>query len=332
MFRMNVPNLNGFAMGDLPFISVMIITYNQADLIEETVNSVLAEPRYPNLEIVIADDCSTDHTRAVLERIRAAHPDIVRLVLNEKNLGITGNSNAAFFATRGELVAVMGGDDLFLPEKLQAQAAQFVADPKLVLSYHPVEIFEHGSGKVLAVTDQKAQLEKRSAYDIIEKGGIPGASSMVVRRSACPDYGFDPHLPVVSDWKFAIDVAFNGRVEMLDGIYGRYRKTGTGASERTFQLLDESLRTLELVLKEHPGDPRLQLACNKGAARYIAGEVYRSIVNKPERALPLANRMIGHHKSLLYCAVWLAAFLTTRLPFFRKTVMHLGKAITSYFK
>ncbi|MFE0013698.1 glycosyltransferase family 2 protein [Mesorhizobium sp. NPDC059054] len=317
---------------NLPRVSVMVITYNQADLIEETIASILAEPRYPNLEIVIADDCSTDNSRDVLAALRAKYPNIIKLVLNENNLGITGNSNAAFFETTGDFVAIMGGDDLFLQGKIQAQVAQFLADEKLVLSYHPVEIFEHATGRILAITDQKKRLTKRSVYDVIDKGGIAGASSMMVRRSACPSYGFDERLPVVSDWKFAIDVAFNGRVEKLDGVYGKYRKSGTGASERTYQLLDESLMALSFAQQEHPNDIRLKRACDKGAARYIAGEVYRSLANHPERTTTLADRMLSHRKSPFYVLVWFVARIAARFPFLRNIVTRAAGRTTHFFK
>lgn len=317
---------------NLPRVSVMVITYNQSDLIEETIASILAEPRYPNLEIVIADDCSTDNSRNVLATLRAKYPDIIKLVLNEKNLGITGNSNAAFFGTTGDLIAVMGGDDLFLPGKIQAQVSQFLADKELALSYHPVEIFEHTTGQTLAITDQKKHLTKRSVYDVIDKGGIAGASSMMARRTACPSYGFDERLPVVSDWKFAIDVAFNGRVEKLEGVYGKYRKSGTGASDRTYQLLDESLMVLKLTQLEHPNDEKLKRACDKGAARYIAGEVYRSLVAHPERTAALANRMLSYRKSPFYISVWLVARTAARFSFLRNIVTRVAGRATRFFK
>lgn len=317
---------------DMPRVSVAVITYNQADIITQTIDSILSEPRYPNLEIVIADDMSTDNNRDVIKDLQNRYPEIIKLVLNTENLGITGNSNAAFMGCTGELVAVMGGDDQFLPGKITAQAQEFIDDPDLSLSYHAVEIFDEVTGDILAVTDQAASLVKHSVYDIISQGGIAGASSMMARRSACPDYGFDERLPVVSDWKFAIDVAYGGKVKKLDGVYGRYRKSGRGASERTYALLDESLRALELIQEQYPDDKRLKDACNKGAARYISGEVYRSILNAPDRALPLANRVLSHQKTPLYLAVWVAAFAATRLPFLRHAVKVSGAVLTRFLK
>jgi glycosyltransferase involved in cell wall biosynthesis len=316
----------------LPLVSVMVITYNQKYIINETIESILAEPRYPNLEIVIADDCSTDGSQDSLLQLQQKYPSIIKLVLNKENLGITGNSNAAFFATTGTFVAILGGDDIFLPGKINAQIKLFLNDPNVSISYHAIEIFDDRTGEVLAVTDQKRRLLKKDVYDIVAKCGIAGASSIMVRRSACPEYGFDERLPVVSDWKFSIDVAFKGRVAFLDGIYGRYRKTGSGASERTFQLLDESLLALELAQAEHPDDQKLKVACQKGSSRYIAGEVYRALNHYPERAIALANRMVSHHKSPLTLSIWIATWVAVKVTFIRKFIIGFGKFISKFFK
>ena len=305
-------------------VSVAVITYNQEDIIVDTIESILTAPRYENLEIVVADDCSTDNTRDVLLKLHSAYPDIIKLVFNEKNLGITGNSNAAFFGTTGDLVAIMGGDDLFLPGKIAAQVAEFERDPTLALSYHAVEIFEESTGKTLAITDQNPSLEKKDVYDIISKCGIAGASSIMVRRSACPAYGFDMRLPTVSDWKFSIDVAYGRKVKKLNGVYGKYRKSGSGASERTYELLDESLRALELIQDEYPGDRQLKIACDKGSARYIAGEAYRSIFSYPERSELLARRAFSFRKTPFYGSVWLVAALTAKIPPLRALVGYIG--------
>jgi glycosyltransferase involved in cell wall biosynthesis len=256
----------------------MIVTYNQVHLIGETLESVVSQG-YENLEIVVADDASTDGTQAIIAQYQKAYPDVVKPVLNPVNLGITGNSNAAFMACTGELIAVLGGDDIFLPGKLAAQVKDF-ADPEVVMSYHPVEVFLHQTGEVLFTTNTTEKERVKDVHDVIAKCGIPGASSLMVRRSACPDYGFDTRFPVVSDWMFCIEVALKGKIRELPGVYGKYRKHGLGASERTFELLDESLRTLDIISSRYPHDPKIQAACRAGGNRYLLGELYRQIIKR----------------------------------------------------
>jgi len=163
----------------------MVVTYNQAHFIRETLDSILSQD-YPHLEIVIADDASTDDTPRILEEYAARHPGRVKPILNQTNLGITGNCNVALSGCTGDLIAVMGGDDLFLPGKLSKQVAAFRDNPDAALCYHPVDIFESKSNKTIFVTDQHAREDIRSYQDIILKGGIAGASSVMIRPEAIP--------------------------------------------------------------------------------------------------------------------------------------------------
>lgn len=258
-----------------PKVSVMIVTYNQEDLIGETIDSVLNQD-YPNLEIVVADDASTDNTPKIIKQYYDKYPDIIVPVLNQNNLGITGNSNASFFACKGEFIALLGGDDLFLPGKISKQVKAF-DDPEVVLSYHPVDVFLHQTNETLFLTNQTVKEQINDVYDIISKGGVPGASSIMVRASACPEHGFDPAFPVVSDWIFSIETAYKGKVKEIPELLGRYRKHGRGASERTFELLDESLLTLSTIQQHYPNDERLAEACSEGRYRYLCGELFRQL-------------------------------------------------------
>lgn len=295
-----------------PKVSVMIITYNQRHLIAETIESVLSQD-YENLEIVVADDASTDGTQEVILDFQRKYPDTVVPVLNEKNLGITGNSNAAFFACTGDLIAVLGGDDLFLPGKIKAQVEQF-KDPQVVLSYHPVDIFNHADGKVLFRTNTTEKEKINNVEDLIAKGGIPGASSVMVRRSACPQHGFDPLFPVVSDWIFYIEVALQGEIQELPGVYGKYRKHGLGASDRTFELLEESLLTVDLISQRYSGNESIQRACEKGGYRYLLGELFRQVVKKNRANVEALYPMFMKYSSGTKRSVTRVAFFLLRNP------------------
>lgn len=305
-----------------PKVSVMVVTYNQEDLISDTIESVLAQD-YTDFEIVVSDDASTDGTANVIRDYEARFPGVVRGVYNKTNLGITGNSNTAFFACKGELIALLGGDDLFLPGKLSTQVTLF-EDPEVMISYHGVDVFIHQTGEVIFTTNTSLKEEITDVYDLIAKGGIPGASSIMVRRSACPDHGFHPDFPVVTDWIFSIEVALKGRVKELHGVYGKYRKHGLGASERTFELLDESLKTLSVIAAAHPKNKRLQEVCMKGGYRYLLGELYRQVVKgNAEKIVALKKYFIDYSKGFRRVLTLAALDLLSRkwvLPIVSKTL------------
>jgi len=271
-----------------PKISVIVPCYNQVNFIREALDSILSQD-HSDFEVVVSDDGSTDGTQDVVREYAAAHPGKLVAILHPRNQGITINSNAALSAARGELISLMAGDDVLLPGKLSAQSAVFDRNTRVVLSYHPVEIFDSDTGRILYVTNQRPHEEIRGVEDIILKSGIPGAASVMVRRSAIPPGGFDERIPSVCDWLFFIEVGLQGEVFKVDRVLGRYRKHSSGATAKIGDLLDETLRVLDLALLKHPGAPRLAEICRRGKARYLAGEAFRRMNGDAPRARELAQ-------------------------------------------
>jgi len=98
--------------------SIVMICYNQKEYIRTALDSVLCEKVKP-YEIVIADDCSTDGTRIILEEYRTKYPEIIKLVLNEKNLGLFANFNNVAPKATGDVISILSGDDWYKPGLLE---------------------------------------------------------------------------------------------------------------------------------------------------------------------------------------------------------------------
>jgi glycosyltransferase involved in cell wall biosynthesis len=104
-----------------PLISVVMATYNGAEYLSEQLDSLLAQT-YPNMEIVICDDASTDGTSLLLASYAAIHSNI-RVYHNKENLGYIRNFERAITLSSGSLVALCDQDDYWFPEKLAVQYA-----------------------------------------------------------------------------------------------------------------------------------------------------------------------------------------------------------------
>ena len=73
-------------------VSVHLLVYNAERFIEEALDSILSQD-YPNFEVIIGDDASTDGTVEILKRYHAQYPDRIKLLLNSVNMGVTNNCN-----------------------------------------------------------------------------------------------------------------------------------------------------------------------------------------------------------------------------------------------
>ncbi len=100
-----------------PLVSCSVITYNSAKTVIETLESI-KDQTYPNIELIISDDCSTDNTVEICrEWLECNRTRFVRteLLTVEKNTGVTGNANRASFACRGVWQKGIAADDKMLP-------------------------------------------------------------------------------------------------------------------------------------------------------------------------------------------------------------------------
>lgn len=116
-------------------VSVIIPTYNRADLLSDAIDSVLAQD-YPLVEVVVVDDGSTDGTEAVARRFG----DRIKYI-KRKNGGPAAARNTGIAASSGEIIALLDSDDLWLPGKLRKQMPLF-GTPATALVHSAVTVHD----------------------------------------------------------------------------------------------------------------------------------------------------------------------------------------------
>ena len=103
-------------------VSVEMITYNHEKFIAQAIEGVLMQQTNFPFELIIGEDCSTDNTRQICIEYQAKYPEIIKLILQEKNIGADNNSLSIMNISKGKYVAYCEGDDYWIdPFKLQKQ-------------------------------------------------------------------------------------------------------------------------------------------------------------------------------------------------------------------
>ena len=109
----------------------MIPSYNRADTVGQTIDSILAQKVDADIEIVIGDDCSTDNVREVLLQYKEQHPDVIRLIFHEQNMGLGANWATCVKACKGKYICNCDNDDYWHNEhKLQIQLDYMESHPE----------------------------------------------------------------------------------------------------------------------------------------------------------------------------------------------------------
>lgn len=141
-------------------VSVIMPSWNTADFIAGSIRSVI-DQSYANWELLIVDDCSTDDTDDVV-RPFLADPRI-RYYKNEKNSGAALTRNRAMREARGEWIAFLDSDDLWMPDKLEKQIS-FMNEHGYVLSYTEYEKIDESDDPLNIYVTGPDVVDRRKMY------------------------------------------------------------------------------------------------------------------------------------------------------------------------
>jgi glycosyltransferase involved in cell wall biosynthesis len=206
-----------------PLVSIALATYNGERFLAEQLDSLLRQT-YPNLEIVISDDGSTDGTRSIIARYAATHPRISTYV-NSGEKGVRNNFQYAIRQCKGDLIALCDQDDIWLPGKIEELVNQ-IGDASLI--YHDS----------LLINEEAVSLETRAVPNhytgnnpvvFLFKNVVSGHACLFKReilREALPFPAGICH-----DWWLAAVAADQRGIKFYPKVLVYYRQHGNNASD-----------------------------------------------------------------------------------------------------
>jgi GT2 family glycosyltransferase len=221
-----------------PRVSVVVPCYNAERFIGEALDSALAQAEVA-VEVLVADDGSTDGTRTVLAR----YGERVR-VLQQDHRGPSAARNACLGVARGEYVALLDADDRFRPGKLARQAALLDARPEIGLVYTGWHVIDEAG---VPLERQGWSREEGDVRRRLLLGNLAHPVAVMLRRRPVLDAGgFDETLQVNEDWDLFLRLALRGmRWACVDEPLAEYRVHGGQSHRRAHLVYVTRLRILE---------------------------------------------------------------------------------------
>jgi glycosyltransferase involved in cell wall biosynthesis len=203
-----------------PKVSVVVPTYNRKDLLSETIESVLRQT-YKDYEILVVDDGSDDGTA---EMIQAKFDQAVRyLRLPHRGLPACPR-NAGIQAARGEWVAFLDSDDLWLPHKLEKQMAAIERNPSAVLDYGLAEIFDDAGS--YGTTSPSRVCRSGMVFEPLLFTNFIPLSTVLVQKEIIQQAGlFDTRVEfrATEDYDLWLRIAYGHPVHFSSDVLVRYR-------------------------------------------------------------------------------------------------------------
>jgi len=127
-----------------PLVNIIMSVYNSEEWINYSVKSILNQT-YKNIELIVIDDCSTDNTKTILESYNDSR---IKLVLNNKNMGLTNNLNHALFLCKGKYVARMDADDIAYENRIEKQVYFLETHEEIDVLGTQIKVFGKSNSKI----------------------------------------------------------------------------------------------------------------------------------------------------------------------------------------
>lgn len=218
-------------------VSISMLVYNHERWVAKAIESVLMQRTNFRYELIIAEDCSTDRSKEIIQEYAGLYPSIIRAYYNPINLGMDLNEEENEKRVRGKYYAILEGDDYWTdPDKLQIQVDFLENNPEYSGCYHSVKVVDENDEPLStdvgsAVFDEDSDIDRNNWPEC----PLPGQTGTVVMRNLLPDLSpdlvreyynplcnGDVHLPIL--------MLRYGKIRRMGREMSCYRRTYTGDS------------------------------------------------------------------------------------------------------
>lgn len=245
-------------------ISVVIPTYNRAELLYNSINSVLSQT-FSDFELIVVDDCSPDNTSAVLGSFSDKR---LRVLRNSSNKGIAAVRNIGVTNSNGQYIAFLDDDDEWLPDKLEKQMKVLKSGPGSLVCVYSGSLIIGPGGDVVRTS---VPIYRNKVLNELLLGNFITTSTVFLKKSCFEKTGlFDEDIPFGEDYDMWIRIAEHFEYDFVPEPLTRYRV--------------------------HPG------SLTRNYAKVISGLV--KILSKHERLFARHKRAYSNHMLILgviYC-------------------------------
>ncbi|KII30161.1 MULTISPECIES: glycosyltransferase family 2 protein [Pseudomonas] len=250
----------------VPLVSIVAPCYNAEKYLEEAIQSIFGQ-EYPNFEVIVVDDGSTDNSVALLKQLQKTYDF---QLYTQPNQGVSAALNHGLRYAKGDYVSTPDLDDIMLPQSLRIRVDYLNPRPN-VGCVGALIIYMDSDGKTIK-QQQRDQIRTYNFDQILSQAVVIGAPVALYRMSAMRSAGFyAPHLRV-QDFQMTLRIARLGyEVHELPVCVTRYRRHPNNLSRKYKVLLQADLEAIEPYLS-HPAYQSARTQLLNKALKYAVVE------------------------------------------------------------
>jgi glycosyltransferase involved in cell wall biosynthesis len=245
-------------------VSVGILTYNQEKYIRQTIDSILAQITNFNFEIIIADDCSIDNTREIVEEYAKRFPQLIRLLPPEPNMGVLRNYRRALTECYGKYIAFCGGDDYWQDSlKLQKQFDFLEAHVDYGVVHTEIDYYFEEANLLIKNMryNEKMYIPDGEVFEplLLRSFSISAISAFVRKELICKYVNFDEFLRakfIYEDYPTWVELSRHTKFKYLPESTSTYRVIGNSISRpndiiKKFNFLEEKFKITRYFINKY---------------------------------------------------------------------------------
>lgn len=211
-------------MSDKPDISVIVLTYNSSKTIRRTLDSIIQQQTNYTFEILVADDCSQDNTRTLINEYKNIYPLKIIPIFNTFNKGVVKNFFDTFTLCKADYVMCCAGDDWWLPGKVTKQLDFMKKNPDTGLSYTRAKLYLDDKNKFSSNVGFDCTTFEKMLY---RGGGAIPTATECFKKSEMEKYlnEIQPltHNWLMEDYPAWLWFAKNSKIVFLNDVTAVYR-------------------------------------------------------------------------------------------------------------
>ena len=215
-----------------PLVSVLVATYNSENFIKDNLDSLIAQT-YKNIEIVVCDDASSDKTVSIVKRYQEKD-ERIKIIQNEKNLGITLNMNNGIRNCTGKYIAILDADDWSYPYRIEEQVKVMEENPEVALCSGYMDICDE---ELNVKTVREYPLENEDIRKaIVRYNPISHPASMWRTSELIKTSLYNNRFPIARDYDLVVRISEFGEYKNIPKSLIKYRvRKGSETGKRTRQ-------------------------------------------------------------------------------------------------
>lgn len=234
-------------------VSVIIPLYNLKQYIGKAIESVLTQT-YPNIEIIVVDDGSTDEPQTVLNKYEGR----IKLIRQEENKGPSNARNTGIRNSKSEYIVFLDADDYICPNKIEIEVKVLEKYPEIGWVYETSLIFDENKSIIKKLPDAVLQSTEQPPQGKIfhklltGRGNLMPVNAVMIRRKVIDVGLFDESLRGYEDWDFWLRISAKYEVKYIDKslAFVRFRPD---SSQRNFTMFySDRIRVINKICRLYP--------------------------------------------------------------------------------